>query len=707
MRILLTTHRDGLVRGLVGVAVLLLIASAVSFQSRELSPDSRQDFRFTPIELARAIQIGVNRNVLEFREVRDSTPLGRALGLLVAGGLALTGAAWLSRSRATFAAPTGTLPPWRVRPTLAGLLLLGGVGLLWVAAEANGQWFGLWPELHQRWQVAAFVGGVLLVGLGLGGVPRARAPKLTREAGWVLGITFLGGALRVWQLDLIRVLVDEAHYTTAALSFLQGERVAVLTPMTGISPFPWLYAYGTAATAELFGQTLATQRLFSAFLGTLGLPALYWLAREAFDRPTALLSLVLLASFPVHIHFSRMNQLHMGDALFGTLALAALMRALRTGARADYALGGVLLGLSQYFYEGGRLLFPAVVGLWLAGGWWLWGARYPARGVLVMALGGLLVAAPLYYTLAGLDHTASGRLDTVGLGGGYWTELITSSLGDDIVTAQMDRLQNPFLLVVSVPDSSLFYGGRGPLLLVYVAPLFFLGLWHSVRGIDRPGGGLLIVWLLLPPLGMSLLLESGISVRFIVALPAFMLTAAVGLRYTLPWLVPARWVGPIAGVLVVLIAAGGMYYYFNLHVDTFNQQFRITKPYPDGEDALLRSAALPPDTHIMLISDPVYPETYAHEVANWVLPGRIITTRTSQLMTPDFIAGLSPNRPYAFFLEPDDLQTLGVLREHFNLQAPQRSPYADDIPDARELLLYYAPPFTLESPTPRDWEADP
>ena len=111
----------------------------------------------------------------------------------------------------------------------------------------------------------------------------------------------------------------------------------------------------------LLGRNLEGLRILSVIVGTLGIPALYFLAKELFDRKTALLAALMPGRFPPHIQFSRIALNNIVDPLFGTLALAFLVRGLKYNRPLDYALSGAALGLTQYFYEGGRLLFPALI----------------------------------------------------------------------------------------------------------------------------------------------------------------------------------------------------------------------------------------------------------------------------------------------------------------------------------------------------------
>jgi 4-amino-4-deoxy-L-arabinose transferase-like glycosyltransferase len=71
-------------------------------------------------------------------------------------------------------------------------------------------------------------------------------------------------------------------------------------------------------------------------------------------------------TFPPHIQFSRIALLHIADPLFGVLALWFLIRAIRSNRRLDWVLMGVSLGMTQYFFEAGRLFTGALILAWAA-----------------------------------------------------------------------------------------------------------------------------------------------------------------------------------------------------------------------------------------------------------------------------------------------------------------------------------------------------
>jgi 4-amino-4-deoxy-L-arabinose transferase-like glycosyltransferase len=563
-----------------------------------------------------------------------------------------------------------------------------------VLAEINGQLLGLaaLQKAGPDGQYALLLAGLSGLALGLGGWQgQGQAAYGRQELLFMATLTGLALFLRVWDLNTPRVLVDEFPFMTESLRFQQPNPPPLLRPMNEVFAFPWLYTYGVAGGVEIFGPSYASTRLLSALLGALSLPALYLLARSLYDRPTAGLAAILLLTFPPHWHFSRLNLLHGGDALAGLAALALLARAARSGARMDYVLAGIALGLSQYFYEGGRLAFPAIALAWVLLEMLWGGRRWSWRGLTLSLLAALLTAAPIYYTLWGLQTSSSGRLESAGLGEWYFRQLLAARPGDELTAWHGERVLNPFFHYISVPDMSIFYAGTTPLLLIFLLP-FFLAAFPALAFRPWRGGGMLLVlWLLNPAVGASLLVENGASVRFVLVFPALVLAAAVGLR-ALGEALGLRW--RYVAALAIALSAAQAYYYVNIHLPQFDQDFRLAKLYPDGEDAILRvwEGDYPPGTHIVLISDPVYPDHYGFSILYFLRPDTYpFEVRHPNDITPEYIAGLHPSFDYLFFIPPQETAALLRLQAALPLEGPYPSPYAESIPDQKEFLLYFLP----------------
>ncbi len=621
--------------------------------------------------------------------------------LLALGGVSLSLSLRLSPVQEALPLPTSTaLSPARSDWRVAGL----GVLTLAILAEANGQVFGLdfLMGLSPKVQLVGLVGGIGLLVWGLGGsvrlcaLPRALPRQHRREVLLVLAITAAALLFRLWRLgEVVRVLVDELNFIAPIFSYWEGEPVLLLRPFGGMIPFPWIYPYLQAGGIAVLGRGLAGFRVLSVVIGALTIPALYVLARHLFDRKTALVAAVLLVTFPPHYHFSRIGLNNIADPLFGTLAMAGLAAGLRCNRRLYFALGGAMLGLTQYFYEGGRLLFPLLALFWLGIGWLIWRphpprlpvrARLPLRALILAALAAVIVAVPIYYTLVGIEWPLAGRLSLAGLNDEYWAQLFTP----EGLQKQSVRLAATLLIYVHRAENSVFYGGETPLVLPVLAPLLLLGVLYVLRRWRQPGPLLLILWVIGTSLGNSLLVDSAASSRYVVIFPALVLFIAVGIRYLLPLLWPVRgerfrrWV--LVG-LVALISVVHVTYYFGPHLDVYNRQVR---PNMDIIDAMLRAADFPQETLTFLVSDNLN-EAYAAGMLALLVDDRQVQSISPGEVTVELLADLPAGRPYAFFVEPHDERLPEVLADTFpNLEPPAYTPYTD-VPPWAAFTLYYVP----------------
>ncbi|MBZ0288488.1 MAG: glycosyltransferase family 39 protein, partial [Anaerolineae bacterium] len=282
-----------------------------------------------------------------------------------------------------------------------------GILCLGILALINGDSVGLLAHIPHPLQFALFYAGLALIvwgfiggRAGLAGYKTAGLPWIRPEIAALAAVAILALVLRLWALETaIHIMVDELNPALEVLGLWRNPALKILQPLGIYSPFPRLFASWEAMAALVFGRGLTALRFPSAILGALNVAAIYLLGRTLFNRRLALIAALLLAVFPPHIHFSRLALLSIGDPLFGTLALAFLARALRHHHRADWVFGGAALGLTQYFYEGGRLLFPILTVLWIM----LYLLRHRAlfprwrRGLFTAGLVAVIIALPVYY----------------------------------------------------------------------------------------------------------------------------------------------------------------------------------------------------------------------------------------------------------------------------------------------------------------------
>ncbi len=647
-----------------------------------------------------------------FRPATAGGLLLEAALLMLAGGLALWGAtAWQGyAARETRESrrvePLPSEPAARSRTPQIALGL--GLAALLALVEINGNFAGLaaLQNVSLRAQFGLLVAAVALITWGLGAEPGARVKApVSRRAALALGlevgalatITLLALFLRVWHLgDAVHKFVDEIHFSTAVAGLLPGtNEIDLLAPFAGITAFPWLYPFWQSEVVFVGGRTLESLRLVSAVLGALNIPALYLLARTLFDRTTALMAALLLASFPPHLHFSRIALNNIADPLFGTLALAFLARGLKTGRRMDYAVAGAALGLTQYFYEGGRLLFPPLAAAWVLllaimprltrrGRGDAIERRLNRRGLMTAALAAVLVGAPIYTTLLANDLPLMPRMGTVAVGGTYWQRVMTEGTPQTLE----QHILRPFLVYVHMPETALFYGGDQPLVLEYLVPFLLLGVFGLLWRWRTPGN-LILLWVLLTSMGNMLMTESAVFARYVVVFPALALLLALGVRYLLALLWPGRAALALLLALTAFMALRQGVYYFDRHLEFYNWQIR---PTYDSEDAMFRSAGFPAGTQVHVISQGSYGAQYLSGVLGYLAenPGLSVDVVLPEDFNRAYLDGLPPEADHAFYLEPYDVRAIGLLQQQYgDLLDPRFSPY--NVPPERQLVLFYIP----------------
>jgi hypothetical protein len=531
-------------------------------------------------------------------------------------------------------------------------------------------------------------GGVLLAwGLGGGGLPH-RLPRIA----WgqllpVVAITLLGLGLRFWKLDVaFQRFIDEMNFATVVYYFWGDEHINIFEPI--VRGFPAIYPFLQNETVEIWGRNLYGLRAPSAIFGTLTIPAIYLLGRTLFDHPTGLLGAFLLAVYPVHIQWSRLGMNNIADPFFGTLALAFLARGMRFNNRRDYAIAGVCLGMTQYFYEGGRLVFPGLVAGWIGFGLLVGYSRRRIHGLLITIAAALVIAAPIYFTLEEMDLPLTSRMDTVSQHDILLEEF--QRTGDWRVYEP--KMKEAARLYVNIPEYTVFYyGGYTGLMLVFMLPAFLLGLSFVIWRFYTPAV-VLLGWVVLTTAGNVYMADKPITARYVVLLPALALLMAVGIRQLLPMLLPPRtsprfqyaWMLLVAGMLGLL----QLHYYFGEHLDIFNQQIRQHRT-ADGEDALFRSQEFPPGTHIYMIGEPtVLDEGYGKGMLSFLADELTLRVLKPEDVDEEWVSTLPVGIDYAFYIMPDDRETWQLLSSHFYLEGPSYSPYG--VPEDKELVLYYA-----------------
>jgi len=605
----------------------------------------------------------------------EGLPLGVGAALL--GGVALSLALRYSSAADTLSTPTLAAAPTDATHRWGALAL---AAVCWfLLAESNGDLLHLplISNLSQHLQFGLFAAGIVLWVWGFGGLAQPRLDK------YLVVITLLALLVRLWALeDAVHFFVDETNFVDAVIRLNNEDQTRLLTPFDAVAAFTWVYPYLQTITTDLFGHSLTGLRMVSVVFGTLTVPALYLLARTLFDRKTALLAALFLATFPPHVHLSRLGLNNIADPLFGTLALAFLVRGAKTQRPGDYVLAGAALGLTQYFYEGGRLLFLGLVIVCLLGMAVTKRLRWRAAALLLLIAA--ITAAPLYYTYLAHHLPVVPRLNSNIWDNRFWASLLLASKDDPVLHFYLVRqISYPLLHLIHRPDDSgFYYGGVTPLILGYLVPAFLLGIVYALR--RRPAAAaLLLTWILFTVLGNSLLRWNEYTPRFAVVFPALCLLIAVGVRYTLPvrpWMI---------GALALALAVPQLVYYFGPHLDLYNRQIR---EYHDHQDVLYRAAQFPPGTFVHIISGDLVWTPHLETLKRFWNLDIAFRALSSDEFIREGLSDLPSGRDHAFFIEPGNIAAMNLLRQRLNLEGPpQWSPY--NVPRERQyVLLYYHPP---------------
>jgi 4-amino-4-deoxy-L-arabinose transferase-like glycosyltransferase len=203
---------------------------------------------------------------------------------------------------------------------------------------------------------------------------------------------------------------DEAVNGLDALRVIGGERPIFFEANNGREP---LFLYVMAATMAWLGRTPTAVRLPAVILGSLTVPATFWMARAMFGERVGLWSAFWMAVAPWPINLSRIGLRAVSMPLVVALGLGAWWTGRRRQgwARAAWvSLGGALLGLSVYTYTAARLVLPAVA-LFVLYQWSKYGWQHRIKPdsveLLCLFLAAAVVMAPLLaYAVAHWDAFA-------------------------------------------------------------------------------------------------------------------------------------------------------------------------------------------------------------------------------------------------------------------------------------------------------------
>jgi hypothetical protein len=593
-------------------------------------------------------------------------------------------------------APAPHAPP--PAPVRWRLLLLALIPLLLLVQAHFVLREGKFAPVSLHVQVALALAGWAGVVAALCGWPvRVQRPRYTPQAHHIalLLIVVLAAGARLYRLETgIHRWVDEYNFLEAVVQLYESQDHPLLMPFNSITAFSWFYPYAQWLLTSLNGPSVAAMRLPSVVFGVGQVLALYWLMTHIGTRRAALLAALLLATFPPALHFSRIGINNAADPFFGLLALGWLARGLHSGSRAHFALAGLCLGLTHYFYEGGRLFFSLFSMCWL--GWhWLTapGSRLPWRPLAAGLVAFAAVAGPLYAAWLYQAKPLFPRYNA--------TRTLVVTLSDSSASATpWQRLRAPLLSATTVPDSGAFYRSEAAFVPPTLTPLYLLGLMLCLWRWRSPGGGMLFWWGIAAGVGNALIISSVDAPRYCVVFPAMCGVLAVGadaVWRAVEQLRPRaalRW-GVAAALIIAALAQALWYLGHHIPFYTRAQFYDETDPINgrtvmDQDDMVWRAVLLPPPVEIYLLGRG-FKNTFGLEIAmSYFRRSGAYGTPFRWEYSPRVLEGYhvvdNSTAPKAFFIEPQDTPLLAWLRARYTLYGPYYSPFS--APPERQYALW-------------------
>lgn len=460
-----------------------------------------------------------------------------------------------------------------------------GVGAILLALLISG-WlvWQLWPDYH-HWQgtVVYWVLSMLLIMSGAWfiravgrGSPRAATaltlwPNSTRnrwlEAAAVLLIFAVAIFERTYRFNSIPpgIYVDETNGGLDALYINEGRAVSPFG--TGWYGTPNGYLYYMAGMFRLLGANWLSLKLVSLIPAILTVPAVYLLGRLMFGPLAGLCAMLLMAVSRWHMSMSRWGWNETAPPLFQVLSFFFLIRGLRDRRALDYALSGLLMGISIYTYLSARLAL-ATLGLYVLywifsdpSGWWT-SLRRSWLGFVLLGVALTVSVAPLAVTYITDPFSYQNRVSEISVFRDVNEQHSLQPLAQNITDIlrffhQTGDHQGKH----NLPDEPMLDPITGLLFAIGVAYAFLA--WRDQRRI------LLLMWLVLGLAGsfLSSHHESPQSYRSLTALPAVILLAADVLErvaravYRLAHESQASatrpFLAPVAAGLLVVVALGG------------------------------------------------------------------------------------------------------------------------------------------------------
>jgi hypothetical protein len=401
----------------------------------------------------------------------------------------------------------------------------------------------------------------------------------------IVGLLFTTYRLQGWPDQLMG---DEGLNGSVARDLAKGTFLPPLLAQ-GVDTFPILATYWQGWVMRYFGIDIWGWRMASVLPGVFTIVPLYLLARDNFNRRSAILASLAMLGLPYFLVFSRLGYMISQPIFLVTLTLCLLQIGLRKKSGLYLYLAGLVSGLGFYSYFASRIAIVIAVAFVLL----LWltrqlNLRPAAKAVGLLLFGTLLVAAP-YIAYAMHDNAQSMQyrvvlsfFNTVMYGGVFYPMEELARFAPIYTMGDVQLFYNPKIFLVLIlrgyiltllnfhmpglmwEDHYMAMPLAGTVSVIFI----FLGLLVALRNLRQARFQLVLLWLFIVITALSTLNTFPPRDSHMTALiPALALLAAFGLETAaiiLTSLVTRleRYRNALLVLLLVLLMGGGVYDYF-------------------------------------------------------------------------------------------------------------------------------------------------
>jgi hypothetical protein len=387
----------------------------------------------------------------------------------------------------------------------------------------------------------------------------------------VLLITVAAFAVRFYKLGDVPRVLDGDEGAVGLTAQLTNEGV-LSNPFALWDNFGALYLQLINFSLKIFGINAFALRLIPAIGGVLAIPSIYLLGRQIGGWRVGLIAAFLIAFSHSHIHFSRIASVaYIQGAWLAPLELYLLLSGLEKRQAWRTALGGVLLAIHFSVYltaqiVAGMLVVYVVLGFLFYRDW------FKSRAQQVAAFfGGFFITilpAGLYYFQQ--PNEFMNRLNKDGTFQSGWLENTMLATGQSAVEVLFGRVTHAFLSLIYYPALD-FYGSPAPMLSMISTVMFLAGLGIALWRLKNPAYLLLngYFWAATVAVGLFAVPPGADSYRMLMALPAAMIMAALGLEeilemFGITWQTKRVAYGVSVGIIFASLMAFNLWtYYFD------------------------------------------------------------------------------------------------------------------------------------------------